>query len=110
MKKVPSKDDLRKQLRSHVDEYLQTGGTVENVARGVSGREDPSRPDAPNAGLFGPRAEKREYVTDVIAALEQRRRDQARPAAAKRARRRQPQRKLVYDDFGEPLRWVWEND
>jgi len=110
MTKATSKEDLRRELLRQVDEYLQTGGTVDRIARGVSGRDDPSRPDMQSTGLFQPRSEKREYVTEVIATLEQRRRDLTRPAPGRQNRQRRPRRKLLYDDFGEPLRWVWEED
>jgi hypothetical protein len=42
----------------------------------------------------------------VVAAIEARKKHRKQAAAPKRASR-QPKRRLVYDDFGEPLRWEW---
>jgi hypothetical protein len=111
MKKNASKADLRKELDQQVSEYLETGGEVTQVERGVSGHADPVRRADSASTLFGPRGAKRVYVPEVIATLEQRKRERLKPRAApKRRRRSTPKRRLIYDDFGEPLRWVWEND
>jgi hypothetical protein len=40
MKKPPTKADLRKQLEQQVDDYIDHGGEVQRVSRGISGRTD----------------------------------------------------------------------
>jgi hypothetical protein len=107
MKKPPSKADLRKQLERQVDNYIDHGGAVQKISRGTSGRADADGPLKPGLSYGEPRSE-RTYVTEVVAALEARR----RPSKVKPARRPQPQqaRKVaVYDEFGEIVRWVWSD-
>ena len=50
----------------------------------------------------------RTLVPEVVAAIEARRKEQMkRKPAPKRSRLPRPRRKVIYDDFGEPLRRVW---
>lgn len=47
----------------------------------------------------------------MLAALDARRKlPRGRSAQPKRGRLPQPRRKIIYDDFGEPLRRVWIED
>lgn len=100
----PTKADLRREIDRQVDNYLRDGGEVKAIERGVSGRDsaDGPLPNAPFTGT-GERSQ-REYLTDVIAGIEARRKPME---PAKRASKR-PRKKYIYDDFGEPIRWVWE--
>lgn len=104
MKLPKTKRDLRAELDQQMDEYLQAGGKVKEVAQGVSGRDDPKGPLTP---LFTPRAgsEERTQVNEVVAAVEARRQGPERKA--KTAPKRQPRKRIVLDDFGQPLRWEW---
>lgn len=106
MKQLASKNELRAEIDRQVREFLQHGGAVEEVARGISGR-DPQR--GPPGGFhgFAPRPkEERTYVPEVIAAIEARRRKAKDKGPVPRVRRGMI-RKPVYDDFGEPVRWEW---
>lgn len=106
MNKPPSKQQIRSEIERQMDDYLARGGEVVHVERGVSARfgADGPLPAAPR--LFQePRAE-RTPLNDVVARLEARRRPTPRPAPAQRSRK--PRRKPLYDDFGEIIRWVWE--
>jgi hypothetical protein len=106
MKKPESKADLRASLEQAMRRYLHEGGEIESVPPGVSGR-DGDGPLRPPRDLFiEPRAE-RTQITEVIAALDARRRKKQEP---RRKARRKPRRKTIYDDFGEPLRRVWVDD
>lgn len=100
----PSKSELRRELDRQVDSYLREGGAVQEIPRGISGRDATDGP-LPNAPFVGPgERNPREYLTDVIAGIEARRKPPEQP---KRISRR-PRKKYIYDDFGEPIRWVWE--
>jgi hypothetical protein len=98
-----SKADLRRELDDQIREYLRGGGQVQEVPRGVSGRNTADGPLPPAPLVAGERGD-RTYLVDVIAAIEARR----KPAQPPSKRPRRPQKKLIYDDFGEPLRWTWE--
>jgi len=93
-----------------MDEYLAQGGHVRKVDPGATG-EDPSDPGLRRQHSFTPRtAQARTPVPEVIAAIEARKQAKKHRPRSRSNIRRQPRRRLVYDDFGEPLRWEWVND
>jgi hypothetical protein len=103
MKRLPTKSQIRASLEQQVEEYLSTGGTVNEIPKGQSGRHD-------NQNLFAggfanePRQE-RTPLTDVVQTLEARKHPHQADKKSKR-----PRKKLITDDFGEPLRWVWTEE
>jgi hypothetical protein len=111
VKKLPTKSEQRAQLEQEMDDYLLDGGKVDEVPTGTSGK-DPSKPPVYLAGrLFSEPPSSRTYVPEVVAAIEARRQEKtSRPAAKKSTRSPQPRKKVIYDDFGEPLRTVWVDD
>lgn len=111
MKKPVSKADTRAALQLEVERFLERGGNVQDIPQGVSGKEPGDPPVFLNRRLFIEPKEPRTAVPEVVAAIEARRkaRMQRRPAP-KRRRLPQPRRKIIYDDFGEPLRKVWVED
>lgn len=75
------------------------------VERGVSGHDSSTGPLKSDGNSFHQPRSERTYVPEVIAALEERRkRMHEKPKPVKK----QPRKKVIYDDFGEPLRWEWE--
>jgi len=89
-------------------EYLRSGGKVNEVPRGASGRIDPKGPLTP---LFTPRSSEdalagRTPLNDVVAALEARRKG----GPAKPPKKKRPRKRVILDDFGQPLRWEWVED
>ena len=112
LKPPVSKSELRRELDRQVDTFLREGGQVHEIPRGLSGRNpvDGPLPNPPFVGAHTqdsgeqPMHEGRVYLTEVIAAIEARRKP---PALAKRVVHR-ARKKFIYDDFGEPIRWVWE--
>ena len=105
MKPIKTKQQQRQELEDAISTYLEHGGEVNEVPRGVSGREDHNRP-LPH--VFDKKADTdtRTPVNEVVAAIEQRRRPQG--ISAINQRRSRPRKKIIYDDFGQPLRWEWE--
>jgi hypothetical protein len=99
-----NKADLRRELDRQMRAYLREGGEVHEIPRGVSGRNPADGPLPPTPLIDGTGREDRTYLVEVIAAIEARRKPA--PTASKTTRR--PRKKLIYDDFGEPLRWMWE--
>ena len=104
MKKPVSKADIRGDIERQIEDFLNQGGAVAEIERGVSGRENPNGPLKPEAGNFQQPKVGRTYVPEVVAAIDARRKPQRTPAASKK---RRPRKKIIYDDFGEPLRWEW---
>ena len=111
MKKPVSKADTRAELQQEVDRFLEQGGAVEDIPRGVSGKEPGDAPLFLNRRLFLEPKSTRTLVPEVVAAIETRRKaTRKRAPVRKRGRLPQPRRKIIYDDFGEPLRKVWVED
>ncbi|MCP8898925.1 hypothetical protein [Gilvimarinus xylanilyticus] len=107
MKPVKSKKAQRQELEAQIREYQSRGGTVNQVPRGLSGRADANTP-LPHVFEKKAEAESRTEVSQVIAAIEQRRRPQP-PKIQRPNKPKLPRKKLIYDEFGEPLRWEWES-
>ena len=107
MKKPVNKNDLRAELERETERFLQHGGEVERVPQGLSGQDEGNRSRHPTRRLFLEPPTPRTFVPEVVAAIEERRK-----AMLKRTRSRlpQPRRKVIYDDFGEPLRKVWVDE
>ena len=112
VKKLPTKDDLRRELDRETEAFLQQGGKVEEVPQGTSGKEAGDPPTYLSQRLFTEPRSKRTFVPEVIAAIEARREQllKSRAPKGKRSRTPKPRRKVIYDDFGEPLRKVWVDD
>ena len=114
MKLPPSKSEIRSELQQQMRDYLARGGEVQEVPRGASSRDNADGPIrgnsfVPNGGQQVP-AEDKLPLNDVIQSIEARRRAKTtRPKSAKEYKPK-PRRKMIYDDFGEPLRWEWVED
>ena len=108
LKKPVSKEDVRAELLQETERFLDRGGEVENIPRGVSGKNPGDPPLFLNRRLFIEPPAPRTPIPEVVAAIEARRGlTMRRRPVAKRSRLPQPRRKIIYDDFGEPLRRVW---
>jgi len=108
LKPPVSKADMRAELDREMEQFLQQGGHVENIPQGISGKDPGDAPLFLNSRLFIEPRGSRTPLPEVVAAIEARRKlKPQRGPQSKRKRRPQPRRKLIYDDFGEPLRKVW---
>lgn len=105
MKPLKTKAQVRDEIEKQIEDYLLRGGAVAQIARGESGRDVTTQPPAPVA-FDSPKAE-RTPVNDVVAAIESRRKPKPMPKAP---RTKQPRKKVILDDFGQPLRWEWVED
>src|SRR5699024_5150352 len=105
MKVRSSKEQQRQQMRREMERYLAGGGRIQHIPNGASGR-DPATSGArrPPSFAAGPPTTRTD-LSALAVAIDARKR-KAAPTPGRRPRRR---RKLIYDDFGEPLRWVWDD-
>ncbi len=103
MKPVKTKKQIRSEINKQVEEFLRSGGTVNVVQQGVSGNEDNTNLFK-QATSFGPRQD-RTPVTEVIKTLEARKSG----SITTKPTNKKPKKVLLTDDFGEPLRWVWQD-
>jgi len=105
MKPLKTKAQVREEIEQQIEEFLLRGGAVDQIARGESGRDITTQPPVPVA-FDGPKTE-RTLVNDVVAAIESRRKPKPIPKAP---RAKPPRKKVILDDFGQPLRWEWVED
>jgi len=111
VKKPVTKAELRAELERETERFLQEGGHVNRIPSGISGKDPGDPPLFLNQRLFTEPRETRTPIPEVIAAIESRRMEKLkRKPVRKRSRLPQPRRKVIYDDFGEPLRRVWVED
>lgn len=108
MKKPITKKQIRGEIDQQIAEFLERGGNVNEIQRGISGRDNPDGALKPNSTAFHEPKTERTYVPEVIAALDERRNKKPEPPQKNRPRRQR--KEIIYDDFGEPLRWKWVED
>lgn len=101
IKPTKTRRQLHQELEAQVQQYLQQGGQVNEVPRGLSGRLDAN---GPLRSMFdGASHEDRTPLPEVVAAIEARK----KPHAALKPKKPKPRKKVILDDFGQPLRWEW---
>jgi hypothetical protein len=103
MKTLPTKAQIRREIEQQMQDYLARGGKVVSVAQGVSGRADALAQN--HRPFVEPSREGRTPVSDVVATIEARKK--TKPTSTPTNRPNRPRKKMLYDDFGEPLRWIW---
>jgi len=101
-KKPPDKSQLRRELQQQIQDYLTHGGEIHKIPRGVSGRDNPLE-GLPMAFFNQPKAE-RTPIPEVVAALDARRQKKSKSGKTTSGK---PKEKIIYDDFGEPIRKIW---
>lgn len=110
LKKPVSKADLRNELLRETERFLKKGGAVNEIPQGLSGKDPGDPPIFLNRRLFVEPRTPRTLVPEVVAAIEARRQQKYRPKPQPKRRLPRPRRKVIYDDFGEPLRRVWTDE
>lgn len=90
--------------------FLKGGGLVTEIPQGISGREPGDPALFLNRQLFAEPKSTRTPVPEVVAAIEARRLEKYSRKPQRQRRLPHPRRKIIYDDFGEPLRRVWSED
>lgn len=102
MKPIKTKIQQRNELNAEIERFLQHGGEVKAVPQGTSGNESNINLFSRSGTPFEPKTE-RTPVTEAIQALDSRKQKSSAPPP----RKHRPYKKLITDDFGEPIRWVW---
>jgi len=104
MKIKKSKKQQSDELAKAMAEFLHDGGEIKTIPNGTSGKTE-------NINLFKTSAEfgekaHRTPLTEVVKTLEERKKSKNK-TQPKVTRKRS--KKLIVDDFGEPLRWIWDD-
>ncbi|RBO82560.1 hypothetical protein [Marinomonas aquiplantarum] len=107
IKPKTTKKETRQELESLVEEFIKAKGEIQQVDMGESGLVD-GKYNTSHIGFSEPRQD-RTPLNHVVAAIQQKKRPPSPPSTAK-INNNKPKKKVIYDDFGEPLRWVWEDE
>ncbi|MCO4785536.1 hypothetical protein [Marinomonas atlantica] len=105
-KSTKTKAQTRQEIESQIENFIREQGEIEQVEMGASGLQD-GKYNTSNMGFIEPKKE-RTPLNHIVAALQQRKSDK-KPAPIPSLKPRKPQKKIIYDDFGEPIRYVWED-
>ncbi len=111
MGKRQSKAEIRHELEQQIANYMRDGGQIHKIRPGLSGLADgevlhPQFSD-------GKPAQPRTPAMDILATIDARRaqtRNAAKNGGKGATRKPKPRKKMLYDDFGEPLREVWVDE
>jgi hypothetical protein len=110
LKKPVSKADIRDELLQETERFLDQGGSVNEIPQGISGKNPGDAPLFLNRRLFVEPKSPRTLIPEVVAAIEARRLQKFRRKPQHKRRLASPRRKIIYDDFGEPLRRIWQEE
>ena len=104
IKPKTTKQDIRKELDSLVEEFIKAKGQIQQVDMGESGLVD-GKYNTSHLG-FHQTKQERTPLNHVAAAIQQRKGSKTVSPSTKISKRQK--KKIIYDDFGEPSRWVRE--
>jgi len=105
--KKPSKHSLRGKLSNDIDQFLDRGGAITEVPKGLTGIEAKNGVPGAIPELFtSPAKGKQQYLVDVVKTLEARKQIKKTPSKPKKTTK--PIKVPVYDDFGEIIRYEWK--
>jgi hypothetical protein len=100
-----SKQSIRDELRRTTEEFVSRGGEIKCHGPRESGQ--PTGSSGNRAVFFtGEPRQPRTYVNDAVSAVNDRKQKKIVSKPVNRSPRR-PVKKIIYDDFGEPLREVY---
>lgn len=102
-----SKQSMRRELRRKTEEFLSRGGEIKHHRAGETG-EPADKPRSRAVFVSAEPRQTRTYVNDVVSALDSRKKQKVAKPSGKTIKR--PTKKIIYDDFDEPLREVWVED
>ena len=101
----PSKKTLREELHSKTKDFLSKGGEIQRCDPGETG-EPLDKPRSKSVFVSPSNLKTRTYLNDLVSKLDSRKKKRKKTAEPKKAVVR-PRKKIIYDDFGEPVREIW---
>ena len=102
-----SKSEIRRHLKKQTSSFLARGGEVEIIPKGSSAHDIGEEPAWLKNRVFVDPATKRTPIPEVIKAMEERRLSMKKSKSEKKSCNTKSKQKIIYDDFGEPLRRIW---
>lgn len=103
IQKLKTKREVRDEMEKEIQDYLKTGGKIDQINQGISGRDNNANLN--HAITFTPSENQtRTLVNDSVRAIDERKQKKKSSSTEKHI----PKKRIIYDDFGEPIREVWE--
>lgn len=102
VKPKPTKKETRQEIADQIEAFLKSQGEIKQADMGESGLVD-GKYNTSHIGFGEPRQE-RTPLTHVVAEMQKRK---AGPTASTPLIKRR-KKVIVYDDFGDAIRWYWE--
>ncbi len=109
LKKLSTKEIARAHLQQQVKAFLDKGGKVQDIPRGESGWDSRKGMLKPSREIFNEPKQERTPLHHLLKVIDARR-AKKREKPRKRSRLPEPRKKAIYDDFGEPIRYIWVDD
>ncbi len=107
VKKYP-KEYIRAEIERQIENFLAKGGEITQIPAGESGWDNSKGAIKPGKAIFDQSRPTRTPLDHVLATVDARRlknkRQPKKPEVTK------PKEKIIYDDFGDPIRRVWVNE
>lgn len=101
-----SKSSMRKALRLQTEAFLSGGGEIKQHIAGETG-ESKDKPRGRSVFVSAQPRQTRTYVNEAVNALDSRKK-KAPEKPVKVSKR--PKKKIILDDFGEPVREIWSEE
>ena len=100
---------IRGDIQRKTEEFLSRGGEIKKHERGETG-EPADKPRAKSVFVSNQPRQTRTYINDVVSAVDSRKKKSTKPKPKPKPTFKRRRKKVIYDDFGEPLREVWVDD
>ena len=107
MRTKPDKAEIRKQLNHATEAFIANGGKVQLIPQGTGSKTNETLNSFKNAVFEPSHPAKRTYLNDVVAGLDARKKNNSHFLNTNNEKK--PKKEIIYDDFGEPIRWKWKN-
>ena len=108
IKPKTTKKETRTELESLVDQFIKAKGEIQQVDMGESGLID-GKYNTSHMGFSEPKQD-RTPLNHVVATLQQKKHNKSHSPSTQSKPKKKPTKKIIYDDFGDPIRWVWEDE
>lgn len=101
--KLKSKQEIRQEMDQEIANYLETGGEIQKIRQGISGHDTNQNLSKYITYSQGEK-QSRTLLNETVKAIDDRKQQKKKTALEKK----KPKKKIIYDDFGEPIREIWE--
>ena len=96
-------------MEQKIKDFLEKGGKITPIPAGESGWDSKKGAIKPGKEIFDKPREERTPLKHVLATVDARRMQNKQPVKKPKPPSK-PKEKILYDDFGDPIRRVWVDE